>query len=195
VRVRLNLVHLLLIGPTFLVVLIALASTRVPYYYWSVAYKEANRLQTSVQMLHKVDLAGEVDLASATDSAYRKISQQTIGFWLNGSFGDTHPILGECPEKDPWGRPYQCTTRSIGGEDRLSIYSLGRDGTSKSNGNDQDDLNSWNDDSLKWYRRVDDRREKIDILVQGSIITALIYVVFLLIKGTAAAERKRQGFN
>ncbi len=180
-RIQLKLIHLLLIGPTFLVVVIMLAANKLPYYYWSIASKEVNRLEARIQMLQE------------TDSVDRKVSQEVVESWLDGTFGDHHRVLGECPEKDPWGNAYRCVTRSVDDKDRIVFFSLGRDGTSKSDGNDKDDLNSWNDDGLKWYRRSDNRREKMDLVVQGLVITSLIYVLFLLIKGAAVAEKKRKG--
>ena len=186
-RFQLNIIHLLIIGPTFLVVVAVLSVNRLPHYYWSIASKDVNRLESKIQMLREVEPTTEADPSA------RKISPKVIGAWLSGSMGNHHPILGECPEKDPWANPYQCVTRRVGDEDRLGVYSFGRDGTSKSDGNDKDDLNSWNDDGLKWYKNVDNRRERIDLVAQGLVFTALIYVFFLLIKGAAVAERKRHG--
>ena len=180
-RIQLKLIHLLLIGPTFLVVVIMLAANKLPYYYWSIASKEVNRLEARIQMLQE------------TDSVDRKVSQEVVESWLDGTFGDHHRVLGECPEKDPWGNAYRCVTRSVDDKDRIVFFSLGRDGTSKSSGNDQDDLNSWNDDGPQWYKSVDRQRERTDIVVQGLAITFLIYVIFLFIKWAASAEKKQKG--
>ena len=179
-RFQLNIIHLLIIGPTFLVVVAVLSVYKLPHYYWSIAFQEVNQLESRIQVIQEVEPA-------------ERISQEVIGAWFDGSFGNHHPILGKCPGKDPWKNPYQYVTRRVGDEDRVGVYSFGRDGTSKSDGNDKDDLNSWNDDGLKWYKNVDNRRERIDLVAQGLVFTALIYVFFLLIKGAAVAERKRHG--
>jgi len=43
---------------------------------------------------------------------------------------------------DPWGYPYQYVAQKSDGG--FGIYSFGRDGVSRSAGNDPDDVNSWN---------------------------------------------------
>ena len=175
-RVQLNIIHLLLIVPTFLVVGVMLASSRLPYYYWSRAFHEVNQLYSTIQLA----------------STEAEISQQAIEVWLDGSMGNNHRLrasLGESPDKDPWGNPYRCVERSADGKDRLGVYSLGRDGISESNGNDMDDLNSWSDDSFRWYQNDINRRERIDIAVQAGVITALLYGFFLLLKGAVGPDK------
>jgi type II secretion system protein G len=54
-------------------------------------------------------------------------------------------MLNELP-RDPWGRPYQYVPHAPDGAGH-GIYSLGRDGISRSNGNDPDDLSTWRDSS------------------------------------------------
>src|SRR5687768_4202115 len=50
--------------------------------------------------------------------------------------------------KDGWGNPYVYVLPGPG-SNRFGIYSLGKDGASKSGGNDPDDINTWND-SRPW---------------------------------------------
>lgn len=181
-RIQLNIIHLLLIAPTFLIVVVVtmFVNSSLPHYYWSIAFQEVNRLDSTIQMLHEMDfIDGE-------------ISQQSIEAWLDGSMGSNHRLrenLGESPGGDPWGNLYRCVERSVDGEDRLGVYSLGRDGTSKSNGDDRDDLNSWSDDSLRWYRNATNRRERIDLAVHAGVITVLLYGFFLLFKGAVGSAK------
>ena len=164
-----------------------LSAIRLPHYYWSTAFQEANQLKSRIELVQQAKSTAEIDPAA------EKLSQKTIASWLAGTYGDHHPILGKCPEKDPWKNSYQCVARRVGNEERLGVYSYGRDGTSKSSGNDQDDLNSWNDDGPQWYKSVDSQRERTDTVVQGLAITFLIYVIFLFIKWAASAEKKQKG--
>ena len=59
---------------------------------------------------------------------------------------------------DPWGNPYQTVDRDTRGiydmPSSFHVYSFGADGKSDSNGNDPDDINSWNYDRRKFYGRM-----------------------------------------
>jgi type II secretion system protein G len=53
-------------------------------------------------------------------------------------------IMKKLPQ-DPWGKPY-CYVVGDGFPEGYGIYSRGPDGTSATQGNDADDLNSWRQD-------------------------------------------------
>jgi hypothetical protein len=60
---------------------------------------------------------------------------------------------GYLPGNDPWGRPYQWSAPESrkGSDSDLLVYSLGKDGTTASQGNDPDDINSKDDHHLGYY--------------------------------------------
>lgn len=61
--------------------------------------------------------------------------------WL-GPYFDTIPI-------DPWGHEYCYRFPAIHSTNDFDLYSCGADGVSKTDGNDLDDVNSWDPDSPK----------------------------------------------
>ena len=50
---------------------------------------------------------------------------------------------------DPWSHPYQYLLLTTDSRPTFSIYSFGRDGVSHSNGNDPDDVSSWNPEPVQ----------------------------------------------
>ena len=56
---------------------------------------------------------------------------------------------------DAWGNRYQFVEQNdpglFGSNSSVHVYSLGKDGKTKSNGNDLDDINSWNYDRGIYY--------------------------------------------
>ncbi len=53
--------------------------------------------------------------------------------------------------EDLWGASYRVIREKREGEDWIGIFSLGHDGISKSGGNDPDDLNTWDQNSVDFY--------------------------------------------
>lgn len=78
------------------------------------------------------------------------------------------------PAVDPWGHPY-AYLRGDGLPDGFGIYSMGPDGVSTTQGNDPDDLNSWNSGA------TDPQKEKKKWLMAsaGACVLAII-VGFIL---------------
>jgi hypothetical protein len=111
----------------------------------------------------------------------REFSVDAINDWLAGELSPDHPLateLRESPHKDPWKNPYRCIrfVHTYGDETRaLGIYSMGRDGVSKTNGNDLDDLNSWNWESHQWYVRDINTRRRWELLMKGVLLTPIVY--------------------
>lgn len=58
------------------------------------------------------------------------------------NFRNWQKLMDEVP-LDPWGHEYQYIPPAPEGIRDYGIYSLGKDGISISNGNDPDDINSW----------------------------------------------------
>ncbi|MEL7500705.1 MAG: type II secretion system protein GspG [Planctomycetota bacterium] len=80
---------------------------------------------------------------------------------------------------DPWGHEYQLVKRDEGVNLCWHVYSFGEDGRSKSNGNDQDDINTWNYSVSTYYapkikqqQRIDDARVAIWLAVPFFLVLA-----------------------
>jgi len=109
------------------------------------------------------------------------VSVDAINDWLAGGLSPDHSLakeLRESPHKDPWKHPYRCIrfVHTYDGETRkLGVYSMGRDGASKTNGNDRDDLNSWNLESHHWYVRDTANRARWECLMNAVLLTPIVY--------------------
>ena len=67
---------------------------------------------------------------------------------------------------DPWGHEYQYIPPAPEGIRDYGIYSFGKDGISISNGNDPDDINSWD----TGHRRLRSRPSQINLAVWIAIV-------------------------
>lgn len=116
-------------------------------YPHSTAYAAVNALHAQ---LIKVDTELHEQLAV-------ELRNEQYNAWLANNLNDTSDVakqLGEspAPAADPWGNPYVFTRKSDEiSNSRTGVYSRGRNGTSRSVGNDTDDLNSWNENSGAMY--------------------------------------------
>ncbi len=71
------------------------------------------------------------------------------------------PYLRKLITRDPWGNYFVYVYPPVQGA-IYDLYSLGNDGATLSNGNDEDDINSW-DGSKHWriyYAELDKNRER-----------------------------------
>lgn len=110
-----------------------------------------------------------------------------IDQWLDNSLPAKHPawrVLADRQELDPWGNPYRCTEnparkgKSLGA---LGVFSTGRDGISRSKGNDPDDLNSWDEKPGAYYRSEIRSEERKRYAVQGLFVAPVVYAVLIAI--------------
>jgi general secretion pathway protein G len=55
------------------------------------------------------------------------------------------PYLKDCPAPplDPWGHPYVYICPGVHNPKTFDLYSCGRDGVSRTGGDDPDDINNW----------------------------------------------------
>lgn len=84
---------------------------------------------------------------------------------------------------DPWGNPYQVIERSEstdGLKTTVHAYSFGQDGKSLTQGNDPDDINSWNDHWRGFYLAQIERDKRLVYLKRTLWLTPLCYVVILI---------------
>ena len=88
---------------------------------------------------------------------------------------------------DAWGNKYQFVGRNepglFGSNSSIHVYSLGKDGITKSNGNDLDDINSWDYDRGDYYgplvNREYNQRINVQALWQTIWICPITYVLML----------------
>ena len=86
-----------------------------------------------------------------------RLTVDAVQRWIEGKTLPSDPpqLQGSYQvESDPWGRPLKIVERLDGnGNRRFAVFSFGRDGMSRTDGNDPDDINSWSDDPVVNYRR------------------------------------------
>jgi hypothetical protein len=83
-------------------------------------------------------------------------------------------------EYDPWGRPFH-VVEPVKAGDEFHFYSSGQDGKSLSEGNDPDDLNTWDDHGESWYRKSIQRHDRMRLGIRGTVIGLGIFVMTLLL--------------
>ncbi|MCA9265743.1 MAG: hypothetical protein KDA60_17900 [Planctomycetales bacterium] len=169
---RFSIGHLLLVFPAFFLATFIAEwwdSQTLVTYRFTIALNEIRKIQFQLKWAH--------DLRDNSE-----ITEDVVNQWLAGSLPDTHPAahdLYESPGFDPWGSPYKCLPNvqlSNGVVQPFGVYSMGRDSESESNGNDPDDLNSWNEDCYQWYVNDITQRNRRRIGIYGAMITPVVYL-------------------
>lgn len=88
-------------------------------------------------------------------------------------------------QNDPWGNKYQLIERDEPGlydlQSPFHAYSFGADGKSDSNGNDPDDINSWNYDRYRYYGAKIAMDERVTNLMKTLWLTPLVYLTLLVV--------------
>jgi hypothetical protein len=139
-------------------------------YKWDVARTEVYNISRRVTDACRI--LGEAE-----------VSADAVNDWLAGKLPSDHPLakeMGESPHKDPWENLYRCIrfVHSDDGEARtLGVYSMGRDGVSETDGNDTDDLNSWNSESHQWYIHDIKTQRLREGLTKAVLLTPIVYFV------------------
>lgn len=101
-----------------------------------------------------------------------EVSEDLINQWLASELPTYHPYGVDFyieAQRDPWGNPYKFVRDvPIPGVqiEPVGVYSMGRDGVSTTNGDDPDDLNTWDEDCHVWYQR--------DIALRASMFDGVI---------------------
>ena len=88
---------------------------------------------------------------------------------------------------DPWGNEYQiCELQNVdqqlAGDCPFHVYTLGEDGITRTDGNDPDDINSWNLDSGRFYARRVARHWESEKLWQTVWTTPILLALAWLTK-------------
>ena len=84
---------------------------------------------------------------------------------------------------DSWQRHLQIIENENGDlrreAGRILVYSMGSDGKSESNGNDPDDINSWDDHHLVFYRNKIEQLERNRNLKRSVCLTPFLHAAIL----------------
>ena len=90
---------------------------------------------------------------------------------------------------DPWGNRYIYNFPGIHNKESFDIYSLGKDGSSQTGGNDKDDINNWDSEHTWLYEAYGCLTKKQLLCLQLgvilfwiSIVSAIVYGIFRIYK-------------
>ena len=133
---------------------------------------------------------------SARRNAKPVASVEYVNSYLAGS-SDPDDLLWLLSQPvDLWGQPYKCRRHIVmpdGTVTESGIYSLGEDGISTSNGNDPDDLNSWDEQCYSFYRRRDAVRYLLGRFIIGIPWAIGLGIIFRFLSSTARGHRSNKG--
>lgn len=166
---RFSIRHLLLLAPlfvlnTFLIAEFALRPLRKYRYH-----HEVNGVQYAQDW---VDTG--LRLCTYNDMT---VSDETLNKWLAHRLPSTDPassILMDPPRLDSWGNPYQTQARKSV-KSIAMLYSTGRDGLTQTDGNDLDDIRSWDENPASWYRDWQYCREIGGCMILSVIVTPFAF--------------------
>ena len=123
-----------------------------------------------------------------------EITDAEISDWLCHRLPGNHPaaeMLMDPPRPDAWGNPYRMQPRKTHDE-KPRIYSTGEDGTSGTNGNDPDDIRSWDEKRWSWYSHRQFTRDMTYCMIISALITAAgFWLLTFKPKTTANGTRSR----
>jgi hypothetical protein len=166
---RFSIRHLLLLAPlfllnTFLISVFALPPLRTYRYQHEVngVQYAQERIETALRHFAYDDTT---------------VSDKTLNHWLAHCLPSTDPasaILMDPPRLDSWGNPYRIQARKSE-KSPARLYSTGRDGNSQTDGNDLDDIRSWDENRASWYRDWQYRREIGGCMILSVIITPIAF--------------------
>lgn len=183
--VRISIKELFLIFPAFIVsVLIAMIVNVKLVSHWHVrALVDVDQLQMMAQMpeyneLFQSDRVDEINqwLASSLPLSLNLIEQE-----------DNEYQRG----MDPWGRSYHCVFNvklHDGSVQPIGFYSAGEDGYSESNGNDPNDINSWDTKRGEFYLRRGKFRERKENCILGAMLTPVVFLGMLIVGRLAKSK-------
>ena len=105
------------------------------------------------------------------------VTDETLTQWLAHDLPANHPaseFLDDPPRMDAWGNPYRVQPRGSL-MTAVRVYSTGHDGESLADGNDPDDIRSWDPNRGAWYSKWQYRKELAFCMILAGIATAFIF--------------------
>lgn len=139
------------------------------HYAWTDVVSMTRRIERDVNLM---DGFGHDDIYL--------FPEQTINAWLAGDISDYDPLDMIERELDAWGNPYRCRRNIVHSDGTVipvGIYSTGKDGVTQSDGNDRDDINTWDPDSYSWYQQQVRRSILIERVIVAAFPALVVYVV------------------
>ena len=86
---------------------------------------------------------------------------------------------------DPWGNDYQIRGKLLSSnelqDDFPYVYSLGPDGRSETLGNDNDDINSWDNHHVEYYGKRQETARRTNLAIWSILISPIIFVAIVLL--------------
>lgn len=144
------------------------------------------------------DELGKVQGAHESISTYRKMGSS---IWLN-QIPDGDMPIGSIPvsiqkklrlnELDTWGHPYRLVKNSDGEQMTIGVYSTGEDGVSRTNGDDPDDLISWDPDTEDYYLRNVEREQNWVWLGKTLVLFIILGPLLMLMYKRDSSRRRFQ---
>ena len=123
------------------------------------------------------------------------VSDETINDWICNRLPPNHPAaksLMDPPRLDAWGNPYRIQSRESFDE-KPRVYSTGEDGLSNSDGNDPDDISSWDEERWRWYSRRQFTREISFCMIVSALVTAAGFWLFTYQPKSRPSEPQSRG--
>ena len=108
------------------------------------------------------------------------VTDDTINDWIRNRLSPNDPaaeFLMDPPRPDAWGNPYRIQSRETYDE-TPRVYSTGEDGVSNSDGNDPDDIRSWDEERWRWYSHRQFTREISFCMIVSALVTASGFWLF-----------------
>lgn len=172
---RFTLKQLLLIFPAYVV-------TFVVYWFLWVGVSHPNDIGRVQDALRTTRYSKQF-IDDAEKDRGRQFPDDAIAGWLAGEndLAGLSPFqdLAEC-RVDPWGHSYRFVRRlsdAAGGS--IGVYSVGEDGVSLTEGNDSDDVNSWNPASRSYYFDRAAQQQRQEAAVTAIFFTPLVWAGML----------------
>jgi hypothetical protein len=123
------------------------------------------------------------------------VTDDTINDWIHNRLSSVDPaarILMHPPRPDAWGNPYRIQSRKTFDE-KARVYSTGEDGASKTDGNDPDDVRSWDEERWRWYSRRQFTRETAFCMMVSAFITVTGFCLLTLKPKSTSNDAQRRG--
>ena len=124
-----------------------------------------------------------------------EVTDVELNDWICHRLSVDHPAAGvlmDPPRPDAWGNPYRFQPRKSLNE-RPRVYSAGEDGLSNTNGNDPDDIRSWDETRCRWYAQRQFTRDMSYCMMVSALITLVGFWLFTFNPKRTPNEAQSQG--
>lgn len=168
---KFTLGELFLLAPAIFVAALLTSEFCFPaerYYVWT---SEVNRVR-SAQTLVESSVRFAINIRS------KKLHVSDVNRWLKNELPSDHEasdILMDSPRPDSWGNSYRIQLASKLTDGNFRLYSMGRDGVTSTDGNDPDDIRSWDESRGAFYQQELFRKDLTFGLLFTLIFTPIVF--------------------